>query len=128
MIRSAGKLKISENPALPSVQGVVDTFLQAVKIGIITKTIIRGKTQEITNWKTIRASRQAMTESLAVRKEGERSWRWHVFHVTPDVLLQTDDIVVFQGTQYRIMEKEDWAQYGFLKYNAIENYGPSETA
>ena len=128
MIKSAGKQKLSENPALPSVAGVVETFLQTVLIGIISKTVVRGKTQEITSWRTVRLSRQAMPEALAIRKEGERSWRWHVFHTTADVLLNTDDVVLFQGNQYRIMEKEDWGQYGFLKYNAIEDYSESVTA
>lgn len=127
MIQSAGKKKISENPALPGVHGVIDTFLQNVRIGIVVKQIIRGKQQEIATWRNVRGMRQAMSERLAAMKEGERSWRWHVFYFMPDVVLATDDVIVFQGSRYRIMEKTDWAQYGYLQYNAIEDYGPSLT-
>lgn len=127
MILSANKKKISENPPLPNVQGVIDSFLQPVRVGFVTKQIVRGKQQEVTVWKTVRGMRQAMSERLAVMKEGERSWRWHVFYFSPDVVLATDDEIVFQNTKFRIMEKTDWAQYGYLQYNAIESYGTSVT-
>jgi hypothetical protein len=128
MITQAGKKTLSQNPALPSSAGVIEDFLQVVKIGRVQTTLVRGKAQEIITWVDTMASRQPMSESLSVRKEGERSWRWHVFHVLPDVLLGTGEVIEFQGMRYKIMEKEDWSQYGFLKYNAIEQFSPSVTS
>ena len=122
MIKNAKDITARDNPDLPDVSDAVMTLLRHVKIGIVHKSTVEGYTQEITEWRNVLACRQAMPETLAIRKEGERSWRWSVIYVTPDVLLSTDDMVIFDKVKYRIMEKENWAEYGFLRYNAIEDY------
>lgn len=124
MLKACDKTLCQTND-LPDVGMVVETFLQRLRIGIVQKTTIAGRTQEVPVWRSVMGSCQPMSENLAVRKEGERSWRWYVFHFEPDVCLETDDVIIFQGTKYRIMEKENWGQYGFIRYNAVEDYTPA---
>lgn len=125
IVRGANK-KISEVPTLPFVADAVKAFLQPVKIGIMQKQQIDGYTQEIPIWKSTIASRQPMSQAMSVKKEGNRSWRWHVIHITNDVDLETDSIIVLSNVRYRVMEKMNWSEYGYFEYHVIEDYKPTD--
>ena len=108
--------------SLPSVAGGVEMFLQPVRIGIVQTQLVYGRSTDVTIYKYTQACRQPMAENLAVRKEGDRSWRWHTIYMTPEMDLQTNDVIELQGVRFRIMEKTDWKEYGYTSYNAIEDY------
>ena len=97
-------------------------FLQPVRIGIVQTQLVYGRSTDVTIYKYTQACRQPMAENLAVRKEGDRSWRWHTIYMTPEMDLQTNDVIELQGVRFRIMEKTDWKEYGYTSYNAIEDY------
>lgn len=108
---------------LPDVGYSVMQFLQTVKIGIIEKQQINGYTQEIINYIKTQAARQPLSaQELAIKAEGERSWKWEKIHTTPEVKLSTDDRIVFKGIPYRVMEKFDYTEYGFLEYHVVEDF------
>ena len=111
-----------ESSSLPDVSSSVLALLQKVRVGVIQKQVINNRTQEIPVWRDAMVCRQAMPEKLAITKEGERSWRWHSIWATPDLDLETDDILIIRGIRYRIMDKENWAEYGYFAYSAIEDY------
>lgn len=108
--------------ALPDVSVSVNEFLQNVKIGIVQKQQIEGFTEEITVYKFYRAVKQPMDEQLAIQMEGERSWKWYRIHATPDLILVTDDRIVFDCLIYRVMGKRDYKEYGYVEYDVIEDY------
>ena len=126
MLRCGKNTPLRESSMLPDMFTGVSAFRQNSKVGIVQKQIIDNRTQEIVVWKNVMICRQAMDEKLSISKEGERSWRWHTIYAGPDLDLETDDIIVIHGTRYRIMDKENWQEYGYLKYSAIEDYKDSE--
>lgn len=125
MIRCGKNASIEESPMLPDVSAGILDLLQKVHAGIVQKQVVNNRTEEITVWRDVLACRQAMPENLAVSKEGERSWRWHTIFSTPDLDLETDDSIIIRGVRYRIMDKENWQEYGYFKYSAIEDYRSS---
>jgi hypothetical protein len=40
-----------------------------------------------------------------------------------DFDFRVDDIVILNGTEYRVTAKNDWNSYGFRKYELAEGYG-----
>lgn len=126
MIRCGKNTPIRESSMLPDVSVGISALLQNMKVGVVQKRVINNRTEEVTVWKDVLACRQAMPENLAISKEGERSWRWHTIYASPDLDLETDDLVIIRGIRYRIMDKENWQEYGYLKYSAIEDYRNSE--
>ena len=109
--------------ALPDVSGSVDMFLQPVAIGIVSKQQVDGYTQEIVNYVKTRAVRQPFSpQMLEVKPEGERAWRWETIHALPDLILSTDDIILWGDHRYRVMRKSNYAEYGYVLYEIIEDY------
>lgn len=124
MIKNARHQKIDDVPlGLPDVSGAVQSFLQPARLGIVHKAQVSGYTQETVSWIRTQLVRQAFTpEQLALKPEGERSWKWYTLHTLPDICLKTDDIIMLHGLRMRIMEISGYAEYGFNEYHAIEDY------
>lgn len=111
--------------ALPDVSVSVNEFLQNVSIGFVQKQQIKGLTQEVIVYKPYMAVKQPMREELSIQMEGERSWKWYTIHATPDLVLATDDVIVFDTLRYRVMGKKNYAEYGYVEYDVIEDYQTS---
>ena len=122
MITCGKNTKLSESSVLPDVSAGIAQTLQNLRVGVIRSTQVDGKTQIIPIYRMAMAAIQPMPEKLAIAKEGERSWKWSTIYAQPDLDLTTGDLVVIKGITYKIMSEENWAQYGFLKYDCIENY------
>lgn len=122
MIQSAGKKTLKVTTFGPDVSSSVSSILSSIRIGIVEKTQINGKTQEIPIYRDAVANIQPMKQQMAIRKEGERSWKWFELYALPDLDLKTDDIVVLFGIGYRVMGKVDWKEYGYISYELIEHY------
>jgi hypothetical protein len=61
-------------------------------------------------------------QRLSILPEGQRAWRWFTVYALKNLDLAPDDVVKIRGLKYRIMEKTDWHEYGYFKYDAIEDY------
>ena len=110
------------SPALPDLSQGVETFLQNVIIGIVQKSQIGGFTQEVILYNKYMAVKQPMKEDLAIQMEGERSWKWYEIHAEINLVLATDDVIVFDQLRYRVMGKLNFAEYGYVTYHVIEDY------
>jgi hypothetical protein len=112
---------------IPDVSATVRSFLQPTSIGRVKDQLVNGRAQDFVIYEETMAFRQPMAESLAVRKEGDRSWRWHTIYMTPDLELATNDIIVLSGARFRVMEKTDWKDAGYVVYSVIEDYKKAGT-
>ncbi len=61
-------------------------------------------------------------EELKILPEGERSWKWKMIHCTPDLVLRTDDNIVYRGLRYDVMDRRDFEDYGYVKYMIVNKY------
>lgn len=122
MINAKDK-NLRQSTSLPDVGGSVNMLLQPIKLGVVTKKQVNGLTVEETEWTWTKAVRQAYSsEQLVILPEGQRSWKWYTIHALPDLVLNTDDIIVMHRLRMRVMEKLDYLEYGFVEYHAIEDY------
>lgn len=123
-LTSANKRLLSDSPAgLPQMAQSVSTFLQNMTIAIVTKENVGGFVQEVERFrKTMGCKQPASAEQISIRPEGERSWKWFTFHCLPDLVLTTDDRVTISGVRYRVMEKSDFSEYGYLEYLVAEDF------
>jgi len=64
-------------------------------------------------------------ESIALKPEGQRSWKWLQIHCQNGTLaLATDDQIVFNGQEFKIMAVLDYILNGYVEYHAVAEYQP----
>ena len=108
---------------LPQVGHVLPGWFQPLKFEIITKSLVNYEVEEVVIEVNTQGVRQPMTaQKLAIKPEGQRAWKWGTLHCLPDVPLKVDDKVVFGSKTYRVMNKWDWSEYGYLEYEICQGY------
>lgn len=108
---------------LPDVSEAVASFLQPMEFELVTKEQVDGYTQEKVCCVNTLATRQPFSpQALAIKPEGERAWRWETLHTLVSVIMRPDDIVKFHGIPYRVKEKLDYSEYGYLEYHIVQDY------
>ena len=109
--------------SLPSPIASIQELLQPAILHVITKTQVDGYTQEVASIYNTYISKQPYNpQQLRILKEGERQWRWFSLWIMNDCILHPDDMVTLHGVNYRVMQKESWQEYGYSKYDVIEDY------
>ena len=123
MITNGKDIKIGAQSNLPQVAEALLTWFQTMTFDLITKAITNYDLTETKETITTKGVRQAFSaQQLSIKPEGQRAWKWETLHCLPDVQLKPDDIVVFNGVKYRVMEKLDYREYGYLEYHIIQDY------
>lgn len=108
----------------PSVRETVQGWVRPIVFGHVTTRIDEtGQATSITREVATTGCVQPMKpRELKIYAEGERAWGWYVLYVTADILLKADDKVTLRGTTYRVMDKMDWSEYGYVRYGLLEGY------
>lgn len=59
---------------------------------------------------------------LMQKPEGQRAWSWFQLHADPILILQVDDIVLYNGIKTRIMARTDYKLYGYVYYELVQDW------
>lgn len=109
--------------ALPFVGAALNGMLEPMKFVIVTKNTINGIVQEVRNEYSYRASRQPLSaQKLAIKPEGQRGWKWETLYAEPNLPLKVDDVVIFNCEPFRVLEKHDWTEYGYIQYEIAQGF------
>lgn len=123
MIMNGKDFKIGAQSNLPDVSDALLDWFQNMTFDLITKTITDYDLTETATTVSTKGVRQPFSaQQLSIKPEGQRAWKWETLHCLPNVKLNPDDIVVFNGVRYRVMEKLDYSEYGYLEYHIIQDY------
>lgn len=123
-IQNASDIPLSQNGGtLPNVSDVILNWFQAMVFTIVTKTIVNFQLVETGDDINFQGVWQPFSpQQLALKPIGERDWKWFMVHASPNLALTPDQVITYQGTQYRVKEKLDYTNYGYVQYNLIEDY------
>lgn len=63
-------------------------------------------------------------QALSQRPIGERAWKWETIFAVPTITINPGDEIEFgEGqTRYRVMEKRDWSEYGYVEYDICQGF------
>lgn len=124
MITNGKDIKLNENSGtIPNVSGALLNWFQQITIGIIVKETINFTLVETVQYiNFLGIWEQPSPERLEIRASGERSWNYASLWTQPEVNLKTDDIIIRNGVQYRILNKWDWSDGGYLQFDLVQNY------
>ena len=63
---------------------------------------------------------------LAIKPEGERTWRLSKLYCLPNLWVKLDDIIEIREVKYRVIAVTDYSEYGYLEYDLHEDYRHEE--
>lgn len=128
MIKNAADIPLDKSfSTLPNVSEVLPDWFQTLTFELVTKGLVDYEVVETLVTITTQGVRQPMSsQKLELKPEGQRAWKWETIHCLPDVKLKVDDIIVFDNVKYRVMNRWNWAEYGYLEYEICQAYEDDE--
>ena len=112
---------------LPNLSGPVKSYMQPITFDLVSKSLVDCELQEIKTTISTRGVRQPVDpQKLQIMEEGQRAWKFECLHLLPTTKINIDDIVIFKGVQYRVVEKYDCSEYGYVEYMIAQGFEKEE--
>lgn len=126
IIIPANRRTVSESAgSLPNMAGTLNGWMRPLKVGIVTKTQENFQVKEsVRNFESAGVIQPFSPRQLAIKPEGERSWKWVMLHCVASLKMTTDDAPIINGVRYRVMGVFPYGDYGFLQYELVQDYQP----
>ncbi len=120
-------LKLAQN-GLPQLDIALDGVVYPLTAVRICKSLVDGFLQEIeTKTETKGVIQPLSAQEVAIKPEGQRTWKWMDLYCHTDLLMNPDDIVAIDGVRYRVMAVYEYRHYGFMHYELAQNYEEANT-
>lgn len=129
-ITNASSVLLSQNTGtLPYVGDAMLDYFQPMLFDVVTKTTVLGVVNETKVVTTFQGVWQPLSpQALQMKPEGQRAWTWFRVHADPSLALSPDDVIVYQGIQYRVMARYDYKIYGYNEFHLVQDYTNSGPA
>jgi hypothetical protein len=116
-------LLTANSGTIPNLTGAVEGYFQPMVFKTITKTVVNFQVVETPTIVNSMGTWQPFSaQQLLLKPEGQRVWSWYQLHTDLSTKLNLDDVVIYQGIQYRVMSKLDYSLYGYLEYHLVSDF------
>ena len=108
---------------LPYVGDTLLNYFQPMTFNQVGKIVDNYLLEETSNPIDFRGVIQPFgARQLIMKPEGQRDLKWWMLHADPSCTLEPDQVVSYQGVQYRVRSQNDYGLYGFVMYELTEDY------
>lgn len=112
---------------LPNLSNPIRAYMQPMVLVKVTKAIVNYEETEVRTEIVTRGVRQPLPpQELEILQRGQRAWKWECLHLLPNVDLKPDDIVLYKNIRYRVKEKYDCTEYGYIEYLICQDFEDDE--
>lgn len=114
------------NSNLPNMSGTIQGWFLDITFKYVTRVIdedsadFAEETEKIINTKGV--VRPPSSKDLKLMPEGAWAWEWLQIHCLPDVKLDTNQFVIYDNKKYKVMSKNDYSKYGYIRYTLLEAF------
>ncbi len=114
------------NSNLPNMSGTIQGWFLDVTFKYVTRVLdddsadFTEETEQIIHTKGV--VRPPSAKDLKLMPEGAWAWEWLQIHCLPDVVLDTNQFVIYDDKRYKVMDKKDYSKYGYVRYTLLEAY------
>ena len=123
MIINGKDKTLSQTNNLPNMSETIKNWFQNLTFKKIVKSIVNYQAVETETIISTKGVRQPFSpQQLKVKPEGQRAWKWETLHCLADVALVPDEIVEFNSIRYRVIEKKDYTEYGYIEYEIVQDF------
>lgn len=107
----------------PDVSEALMGWLQPMIFNLLTKSVDGFINKEVGVPYFFQGVWQPFTsEQLIMKPEGQRSWEWVMVHSLNNLPLKNDDVIYYEGVQYRVTRKLNYTKYGYYEYEIVNDY------
>lgn len=108
---------------IPDVSGALFDYFQYITFIQVTKTAIGFEVSETQRTNTsFWGVMIPMTKNLNILPEGQRAWRIWDCYSQVALPLQVDDVVEWQGSQFRVLARDNYLLYGYYHYTLTQDW------
>lgn len=125
MINPANKkLLTNTNATLPNMANTITSWFLNISFEVVERTLDGADWQETTIGRihTKGVVQPPRDKDLTILPEGTWSFEWLLIHCLPDVQLNTNQYIRYDGTLYKVMAKKDWSKYGYVRYTVLQAF------
>jgi hypothetical protein len=108
---------------VPQMLETLGNWLYPITFTVVSKAVIGFQNVETPTVYSFKGTWQPFTtQQLLIKPLGQRAWKWFMVHAATNIPLNPDDVISYKGTQYRVMEKFDYTEYGYFQFDLIIDY------
>lgn len=108
---------------IPDVSGALKDWYQTMVFEKVIKSVVAFQAVESGTPITFQGTFMPLTErQLMLKPEGQRAWSWFLVYAEPQLTLQVDDVVIWNGKQTRVMGRTDYGLYGYVQYSLVQDW------
>jgi hypothetical protein len=124
VIVDASSRGIPSGDSLPQMGEVLLEWFQPMSFTTIVKSVVNFNLVEVETAVTTMGVRQpAGAQVVAMYPRGQRTWKYETIHSLPFTpTLSPDDVIVFNGTRYRVLGKVDYTEYGYIEHHITQDF------
>lgn len=119
----AGSRKINSGGNLPNMSGTIVGWFQKITFGVVVRSQTDWDDQEtVTNVSTMGVVQPYKPTDLEIQEAGTRSWGWQMIHCLPDLVLENNQFIYYEGVKYKVMNHYPYDKYGYRQYVICEGF------
>lgn len=125
VIRNAGSIPLDQQSIAPTpnMASSLMGYFQPMVFNSVAKSVEGFQLEEVGNPIYFRGTWQPLTErQLMLKPEGQRAWTWFLLHSDTALVLNVDDVVIWNGKQTRVMGRKDFSLYGYVEYSLVQDW------
>lgn len=108
---------------LPDVSGALFDYFQEITFRVVTKTVVNFQVVETATTVVFQGLWQPFSaRQTQIKPEGQRKWQWSSCYSLINLSLTPDDVIIYQGIQYRVMSVSDYSLHGYFQYELVQDY------
>lgn len=108
---------------VPDVSGAMTDWFQPMVFTQIAKSVVGFEAVETpTQVNCLGVIQPLSGRRLELKPEGQRAWTWLLLHADPSLVLEVDEVVVYNGVQTRVMSRKDYRLYGYVEYELVQDW------
>ena len=119
---------LNTNPNLPNMSSTLTSWFLNISFEIVERSMVGADWVEsapkVINTKAVVCP--PADKDLKILPEGTWAWEWLEIFCLPNLKLDTNQYVKYDGKLYKVMAKKDYSKYGYIRYTILEAFQAQE--
>jgi len=108
---------------IPKIQNAFNGWESPITMIKVTQSIVDMETITVKENLSFQGVIQPLNaEALKIGTLEMRSWEWLMIHTKVNVEIQTNDLIEYEGKQYKVMFEKDYSLNNYYEYHLVKNY------